>query len=565
MLKYTSILFLLALICAGVSSCSKDETPPAANLVVSVDALSFLKTGETKSFHVKSNVDWTATSSESWCTISPGSGNAGTIKIDVVAAANTSTTSRTSNIVVTAGSLSKQIVVTQKASVVLDLSESSFDADPDGDDISVAIESSGDYTTTYDADWVTQSVDKKFVIAPNKTLFSRSVTVTFTLDEIVKTATITQDGQPLNIAADQTGMTKNAVSLAQQMKAGWNLGNTLEATGVSNGVFSASETLWGNPKTSKTLIDAVKAAGFNAVRLPCAWSGYIEDQETYRIQESWLARVQEVVNYCTDNDMYVIINIHWDGGWLEEHPMYANQVDVNKKQKALWEQIAVYFRNNDEHLLFAGTNEVHENYGTPTSENIEVQESYNQTFVDAVRSTGGKNAWRNLIVQSYNTNIQFAKDYMNMPEDADGVTDRMMAEVHFYDPYDFTLNGTSNQYLWGEEFAGSANVSNWGQEAWVDEAFGIVKTKFVDNNIPVILGEYAAMLRSSLSIAAYADHVKSRNHYLNYINMKAKEKGLVPFYWDNGHTGDTGSGLFNRSTGEQVYPDAITALVSPFQ
>jgi len=349
------------------------------------------------------------------------------------------------------------------------------------------------------------------------------------------------------------------------MKVGWNLGNTLEASGVSNGVYTASETLWGNPKTSKTLIDAVKAAGFNAVRLPCAWSGYIEDNETYRLKESWLARVQEVVDYCTANNMYVIINIHWDGGWLEEHPLYANQVEVNKKQKALWEQIAVYFRNSDEHLLFAGTNEVHANYNTPIAENIEVQQSYNQTFVDAVRSTGGKNTWRNLVVQSYNTNITFADEYMTMPNDAEGITDRLMAEVHFYDPYDFTLDQNSSIYLWGAEFAGSSHVSNWGQEAWVDEAFGIVKAKFVDNGIPVILGEYAATLRASLSIAAYADHIKARNHYLNYVNTKAKENGLIPFYWDNGHTGDNGSGLFNRSTGEKVYPDAIAAIVSPFQ
>ncbi len=113
--------------------------------------------------------------------------------------------------------------------------------------------------------------------------------------------------------------------------------------------------------------------------------------------------------------------------------------------------------------------------------------------------------------------------------------------------------------------SGRANVSNWGQEAWIDEAFGMMKAKFVDHDIPVILGEYAAMLRSSLSVSAYADHIKSRNHYLNYINSKAIENGLIPFYWDNGVTGDTGSGLFNRATGEQVYPDAIEALVSPFQ
>jgi endoglucanase len=258
------------------------------------------------------------------------------------------------------------------------------------------------------------------------------------------------------------------------------------------------------------------------------------------------------------------VNIHWDGGWLEEHPLFVHQVEVNKKQKALWEQIAVYFRDYDEHLLFAGTNEVHANYGNPTSEHIQVQESYNQTFVDAVRATGGRNAWRPLIVQAYNTNITHAKDHMTMPEDAPGITDRLMAEVHFYDPFDFTLDATSAKYLWGADYAGHAATSDWAQEAWVDEAFGMMKTKFVDNGIPVILGEYGAMLRSSLP-NGLADHIKARNHYLNYVTNAAKENGLVPVYWDNGGTGNNSSGLFNRATGEQVHSDAITAIVSAFE
>src|SRR5690606_14500704 len=150
-----------------------------------------------------------------------------------------------------------------------------------------------------------------------------------------------------------------------------------------------------------------------------------------------LERVKEVVDYCVDNNMYVVLNIHWDGGWLEENPTSSAQAAVNLKQKALWEQIAVYFRDYDEHLIFAGTNEVHADYGTPTNEHITVQLSYNQTFVNAVRSTGGRNAYRNLAVQSYNTNIQQAVNYLVMPQDV--ATKRLMAEVHYYDPFDFTL------------------------------------------------------------------------------------------------------------------------------
>jgi endoglucanase len=557
-----SMFFFLVLLL--MPSCSSDDTPPAPEVIVSLETITFSNAGETKPFYVKSNVNWEVTSSETWCALSMTNGEVGTMKVDVTASSNPTATTRTANISVKAGSISKQVTVTQQASVILTLSKDSFQADPNGDEIIITVESSGDYEMTTDADWIIPISDSKFTVPLNRSLFARSATITYSLGDLVKTVAVSQSGQPLTIPANDNGVSSNAMTLAQKIKVGWNLGNTLEATGVSNGVYSAGETLWGNPKTSKTLIDAVKAAGFNAVRLPCAWSGYIEDNETYRIKESWLARVKEVVDYCVDNDMYVIVNIHWDGGWLEEHPLYASQEDVNKKQKALWEQISVYFRDYDEHLLFAGTNEVHANYNTPSSENIAVQQSFNQTFVDAVRSTGGKNTWRNIVVQSYNTNISYASDYMTMPSDAEGVVDRLMAEVHFYDPYDFTLDATSSIYLWGSEFTGSPNESNWGQEAWVDEAFGIVKTKFVDNNIPVILGEYGATLRSTLSPSAYADHIKSRNHYLNYINQKAKDNGIIPFYWDNGATGNNGSGLFNRATGEQVHSDAIESITSVF-
>jgi len=317
--------------------------------------------------------------------------------------------------------------------------------------------------------------------------------------------------------------------------------------------------MWRNVKTSQQLIDSVKAAGFNAIRIPCAWSGYIEDRATYKIKDSWLARVKEVVDYCVNNDLYVILNIHWDGGWLENHPTYAMQESVNKKQKALWTQIATYFRDYDEHLLFAGTNEVHAGYGNPTPENIAVQMSYNQIFVDAVRATGGRNSWRNLIVQAYNTNIDHAVQYLKLP--VDSVSDRLMVEVHYYDPWDFCGDKNSDKYLWGKDFADRPNVSTWGQESFADAQFDKMKINFVDKGIPVILGEYAPTYRASLTGQALVDHKKSRNDYLYYITKSAKDRSIVPFYWDNGATGNNGSGLFNRATGAQVYPDAIQALI----
>jgi len=559
--------FYLATLC--FASCSKDNSEPEAELVVSTNQLTFFKDGETKFFHVKSNIPWTISSTETWCTVTPAIGSKGTVKIEVTVLTNATTTPRTATLTVTAGSLSEHLNITQDESILLTVSEDKFNVELIGGELTIQVQSSGTYEVNIDDEWIIQAsgsnaTTQKFDIATNLALGERTGTITFSLGYVSTTVTVTQEGQPLTIPADNTGMSSNAVALAAKMKVGWNLGNTLEATSVNNGVYSANETLWGNPKTTKTLIDGIKAAGFNAIRLPCAWSGYIDNVETHHIKDSWLARVKEVIDYCVDNDMYVIINIHWDGGWLENNPLYSQQGSINEKQKALWEQIAVYFRGYDEHLLFAGTNEVHFDYNTPTAEHVDVQQSFNQTFVDAVRSTGGKNATRNLVVQAYNTNITFAKNLMTMPDDAAGITDRLMVEVHFYDPYEFTLQEGSTKYLWGADFAGSPNTPTWGQEAWVDEAFGIMKTEFVDNDIPVILGEYGPMFRSSLTGTALTNHTQSRNHYLNYINKAAKENGLITFYWDSGYTGDGGSGLFNRASGQPFYPDAIEAIISVF-
>ena len=149
----------------------------------------------------------------------------------------------------------------------------------------------------------------------------------------------------------------NASQIAGQIQAGWNLGNTMEA--------QCGETAWGNPMVNQQLINAVKAAGFNAIRIPAAWDCHA-DQTTLTIDAAWMARVKQVVDYAYNQGMYVILNIHWDGGWLEEHPLYSYQAAVNQKQRAYWTQIANTFKNYNERLLFAGTNEVHADYGTPT-------------------------------------------------------------------------------------------------------------------------------------------------------------------------------------------------------
>jgi aryl-phospho-beta-D-glucosidase BglC (GH1 family) len=323
-----------------------------------------------------------------------------------------------------------------------------------------------------------------------------------------------------------------AQQVAGQIQLGWNIGNTLEAI--------CSETAWGNPMVTQQYVNAVKAAGFNAVRIPVAWDCHSTNGT---INSNWIARVKQVVDYAYNQNMYVIINIHWDNGWLENNPFYSAQQAVNQKQNNYWTQIANYFKNYNERLLFAGTNEVHADYGTPTTEYITVQQSYNQTFVNAVRATGGNNSSRTLVVQTYNTNPQFGLDYFSLPSDS--ASNRLMVEIHYYDPYDFTLNPNGPCLAWGAPYPQYSQCS-WAQESYVDNLFSRVKNKWVNAGVPVMIGEYGAFTRSGMN-------QDSRAYWHEYTNRAAKVNGIKTFLWDTG-------GVINRNTGavsEQHIVDAI--------
>ncbi len=335
-----------------------------------------------------------------------------------------------------------------------------------------------------------------------------------------------------------------AQQVAAHITAGWNLGNSLEA--------QCGESAWGNPVVNQRLIDSVKAAGFNAIRIPAAWDCHA-NRSSLVIDAAWMARVKQVVDLAYGAGMYVVLNIHWDGGWLQDHPVSAFQPAVNRKQQAYWTQIANAFRDYDEHLLFAGTNEVHADYGTPTAENNAVQQSYNQTFVSAVRATGGNNASRTLIAQTYNTNIGHGLKYMVMPTDT--IPGRLMVEVHYYDPYDYTLNEKGPCQYWGKPYPLQPQC-RWADQAYVDGLFAQLKDKWLDHGVPVIIGEYGVAARPNLD-------VESRQYYLRYLNKVAAANGIKTFYWDNGVQPGRNNAfaLFNRDSGAVVDPGALDAVM----
>ncbi|MCC8188597.1 MAG: cellulase family glycosylhydrolase [Bacteroides sp.] len=422
---------------------------------------------------------------------------------------------------------------------------------------SLKMVSNADWTVTCDAEWCAldagttsgkkgEKCDVFFSVPEHTSGEPRRATLLFRAEDEEKEFRITQH----TYDPDMAGMESDARTLAAKIHLGWNLGNTLEAIRVAQSPIvpgqtplsdiTADEQMWGNPKATREFIQAVKAAGFNAVRIPCAWYGYLEEDVNYTIRPAWMQRVQEVVDYCIDNDMYAILNIHWDGGWHDDNCKPDHAEAVNEVQKLLWRQIATHFRDYDERLLFAGANEP----DVSEPENMVYLKMYSQTFIDEVRATGGRNTYRNLIIQGPLTNIGHTAEFMNMAEDR-SVSNRLMVEVHYYSPYDFALmtedaSWGACAYFWGadhhvdQEVDGAIRNASWGEEEYIKEQFQLMRTHFVDKGIPVILGEYGAIKRRIQDTDFQEAHENSRAYYLEYVTEQAKNYGLVPFYWDNG-------------------------------
>lgn len=333
------------------------------------------------------------------------------------------------------------------------------------------------------------------------------------------------------VASDPTGMSSTAVQISANIKLGWNLGNSLEAPG--------GETAWGNPVITQALIDLVKQSGFNAIRLPCSWDRYA-NHATGAIDTAWLARVKQVVQYCINDGMYVLLNSHYDNGWLDCTATGARLDTIRAKQKAYWEQIATWMRGFDEHLMFASANEPNAT-DLPTSR---VLQGYHQIFIDAVRSTGGKNAYRTLVIQSPSTSVDLSDYFAGIPGmPSDQLPNKLMLEVHWYTPPNFCLL-TSN-VSWGNEWC------YWGagyhstddptrnatglEEPYMDSEMSFVKKTFVDKGVPVLVGEFD-VVRHNASLAGMPQDsilsLNSRAHFFSYLTQSARKNGIPVFMWD---------------------------------
>ncbi|GET23013.1 hypothetical protein JCM18694_32590 [Prolixibacter denitrificans] len=561
-----SLLTLLA--------CQKKDNPNT--LSINPSQVSFPKDGGSALLALQTDADsWNISNPASdWLVVSNTSGTEKNAQISLKIETKT-LTARTDTLTIMAGDANPvQVMVSQASSDYLynlSTSENSFSLKRSGDSATLTVTTDArEWAMSTDADWLQlsktaggQGSTSVNMTAPENTgTDARTATLTLTAENAPTVEiTVTQKGEiypSYNTspqAPDETGMTSTAAELAAKINLGWNLGNSLEATG--------GETAWGNPKTTKALIDLVKQSGFNAIRIPCSWNQYA-NAATAEIQADWLQRVKEVVQYCIDDDMYVILNIHWDGGWLENNCTQDKEEEVNARQKAFWEQIATTMRDFDEHLLFASANEPNVDNATQMA----VLESYHQTFINAVRSTGGKNSYRVLVIQGPSTDIEKTNQLMtSLPTDE--VADRLMVEIHYYTPWNFCgmtedADWGKMFYYWGNGYHSTTDTernATWGEEPTVNDFFGLMKQQFVDKGIPVVLGEFSAVRRSDLTGDALTLHLASRAYFLKYVTQKAKEDGILPFYWDNGSMDNNNCAIFNRNDDTVFDQQALDAMV----
>ncbi len=333
-----------------------------------------------------------------------------------------------------------------------------------------------------------------------------------------------------------------ATEIVAEMGAGWNLGNTMDGhTG-----FTPSETIWQNVETTQALLKEIHDMGFNTVRVPVTWGTMIDDANGYAIDEKWMSRVQDIVDYAVNMNMYVIINIHHDGaeqsGWLR---IGAKDIKpVEKKFAAVWGHIAERFKDYDEHVIFESMNEV-TGSGTTIAADTAVINALNQIFVDTVRATRSNNAVRWLSVPGRYTNIYNTSNPENgfiLPNDS--VKNRLFIAVHSYD-WHFGLLETTQKTTYSYD-AGKA----------LQAEFKDLET-FTKQGIPIILGEYGAINKQNTPDRAY---------YMEIVSRICQQMGIVPCYWDQGWYDlsldpDFSFTLVDRETCEQIYPEIIRAMM----
>jgi endoglucanase len=333
-----------------------------------------------------------------------------------------------------------------------------------------------------------------------------------------------------NYGNENDGIMRNITTeeLILDMGLGINLGNTLEAVSpwVNNPTIASLETSWGSPIITRHIIEGYKAAGFNTLRIPVAWSNLM-NLNTYTIHPDLLNRVQEIVDWTLEAGMYAIINLHWDGGWISRFPVEYDE--CMKRYTSIWEQVAERFKYYPDYLLFESQNEelgwdsIWNPWGSQTGANLngkirayEIVNAINQRFVDIVRNSGGNNDKRHLLIAGYHTNIDRTVDPLfKMPNDP---VNRMAVKVHYYDPFGFT-------HLERDESWARATWT-WGtasERTHLNRELDKMVTNFINKGIPVVIGEYG--------MAKQGVTQEEINKYTLAVTEAMFSRGMLPLLW----------------------------------
>ena len=334
----------------------------------------------------------------------------------------------------------------------------------------------------------------------------------------------------------------DAYDIVKEMGAGTNLGNTLESCGTWIDTSSTSnyETAWGQPVTTQEMIDGMKAAGFDSIRIPVAWSNMMADDGTYTINEKYFNRVETVLNYALNADMYVIINIHFDSGWWARFGSKTEQErkDAMTKYKTMWTQIANRFQEYSDRLIFESANEElgtrlnstddYKGSGYYAKDDLDslykLTNEINQTFVDIVRSTGGNNARRFLLIAGYDTDISKTCDLRyKMPTDT--IDSHLMVSIHYYSPATYCIVDNPKN-SWGYD-------ASWGTDEDIkalQSELSQMRISFVNKGYPVIIGEYG-VTDTKISENNFV-RKEGRDLFFRSVCEFALENNMCPILWD---------------------------------
>ena len=349
-------------------------------------------------------------------------------------------------------------------------------------------------------------------------------------------------------SGELTGLT--AAEVVEQMGLGWNLGNTFDATGGTAADVFSQEQSWGNPKVTEELIAAVQAGGFTTIRIPVTWYKHLSTDGNFTIDEAFLERVKTVVDYAYERGMYVILNVHHEN-WINTAKLTENEEAIAWQLSCIWAQVAEAFADYDQHLIFEGMNE-------PRLSGTDIewsgnQEAYqtinylNQVFTNTVRNNGkGHNPERCLMIPGYAaSNSSSVLASISLPTWNGEVVNNLVISVHGYAPYDFCLSDTMKDFDPEKSECTSA----------INQMFAEIKSQFLDQGIPVVLGETSATNK---------DNTEARERWALYMGRISAEYGVPCVIWDNGYNGNSGGechAYINRTTLAWNFPTVVNAFL----